>query len=209
MKVSIAPRTNAALGFAQILPRGPVPSSPQSSCFERMCMALGRGVPLRPSPSTRSPQVAQDDLRKVTRVAYSHGEASTAWRPAWARCHSRRRRKRGAIGRRPFSQGLQHQMDHEAKMLIAAAAYRHTEKLLLDNRDKLIVLANALLEREVVNYDDIEALLGPPPHGPKKMIAPQSWIEAEKDKQDTGEDEPPRPRRPPPKEDEELNLGPS
>ena len=57
-------------------------------------------------------------------------------------------------------------------------------------------MANALLEREVVNYDDIEALLGPPPHGPKKMIVPQSWVEAERDKQDTGEDDPPpRPRK--------------
>uniref|UniRef100_A0A803T1S0 SPG7 matrix AAA peptidase subunit, paraplegin n=1 Tax=Anolis carolinensis TaxID=28377 RepID=A0A803T1S0_ANOCA len=60
----------------------------------------------------------------------------------------------------------------------------HTEKLLLDNRDKLRMLANALLEKEVINYEDIEALIGPPPHGPKKMISPQSWIEAEKDKQD-------------------------
>lgn len=69
-------------------------------------------------------------------------------------------------------------------------------------------LANTLLEREVVNYDDIEALLGPPPHGPKKMIAPQSWIEAEKDKQDTGEDE--RPPQPPPRKhgEDDFNLGP-
>lgn len=71
-------------------------------------------------------------------------------------------------------------------------------------------LANTLLEREVVNYDDIEALLGPPPHGPKKMIAPQSWIEAEKDKQDTGEDEP-RPPQPPPRKhgEDDFNLGPA
>lgn len=52
-----------------------------------------------------------------------------------------------------------------------------------------------LLEREVVNYDDIEALLGPPPHGPKKMIAPQSWLEAERDKQDTEEEPRPPPRK--------------
>lgn len=64
-------------------------------------------------------------------------------------------------------------------------------------------LANALLEREVVNYDDIEALLGPPPHGPKKMIVPQSWVEAEKDKQDTGEDEPQPPQRK--HRDEDMN----
>lgn len=68
-------------------------------------------------------------------------------------------------------------------------------------------LANALLEREVVNYEDIEALLGPPPHGPKKMIAPQSWIEAEKDKQDTGEDDEPRPR-PRRKDDNDEHLNP-
>lgn len=79
--------------------------------------------------------------------------------------------------------------------MLIARAYKQTEKLLLDNRDKLTLLSNALLEREVVNYDDIEALLGPPPHGPKRMILPQSWVEAERDKQDTGEDEPPPPPR--------------
>ena len=56
-------------------------------------------------------------------------------------------------------------------------------------------MANALLDREVVNYEDIEALLGVPPHGPKKMIAPQTWIEAEWDKQDTGEEDPRPPTR--------------
>lgn len=71
-------------------------------------------------------------------------------------------------------------------------------------------LANTLLEREVVNYDDIEALLGPPPFGPKKMIAPQSWVEAERDKQDTGEDEPRRPQRPLRKDqDDDINLSPA
>lgn len=65
-------------------------------------------------------------------------------------------------------------------------------------------MANALLEREVVNYDDIEALLGPHPHGPKKMIVPQSWLEAERDKQDTGDDEP----QPPPRKDREEEMDP-
>lgn len=64
-------------------------------------------------------------------------------------------------------------------------------------------LAHALLEREVLNYDDIEALIGPPQHGPKKMIAPQSWLEAERDKQDTA-DEP----RPPPRSSREDDMNP-
>uniref|UniRef100_A0A8C7U3Q8 Mitochondrial inner membrane m-AAA protease component paraplegin n=2 Tax=Oncorhynchus mykiss TaxID=8022 RepID=A0A8C7U3Q8_ONCMY len=193
MKVSIAPRTNAALGFAQILPRDQYLFS-KEQLFERMCMALG-GRASEAITFNKVTTGAQDDLRKVTRVAYSmvkqYGMSSSVGQVSFPETV-----EQGAVGRRPFSQGLQQQMDHEAKLLIARA-YRQTEKLLLDNRDKLIMLANALLEREVVNYEDIEALLGPPPHGPKKMIAPQSWIEAEKDKQDTGEDDEPRPPPPP------------
>lgn len=65
----------------------------------------------------------------------------------------------------------------------------------------------------MVNYDDIEALLGPHPFGPKKMISPQSWLEAERDKQDTGEDEPRGPKKPPRRKDDEddddVNLNPA
>lgn len=68
-------------------------------------------------------------------------------------------------------------------------------------------LSNALLEKEVINYDDIEALIGPPPHGPKKMIAPQSWLQAERDKQDTREEETP-PQPPSHEEEEEPRLRP-
>lgn len=39
-QVSIAPRTNAALGFAQILPRDQYLFT-KDQLFERMCMALG------------------------------------------------------------------------------------------------------------------------------------------------------------------------
>ncbi|XP_022623640.1 paraplegin [Seriola dumerili] len=201
MKVSIAPRTNAALGFAQILPRDQYLFT-KEQLFERMCMALG-GRAAEAITFNKVTTGAQDDLRKVTRVAYSmvkqYGMCDSVGQVSFPETE-----EQGAIGRRPFSQGLQQQMDHEAKMLIARA-YRHTEKLLLDNRDKLTLLANALLEREVVNYDDIEALLGPPPHGPKKMIVPQSWVEAEKDKQDTGEDEP----QPPPRKHREEDMNPN
>lgn len=42
-QVSIAPRTNAALGFAQILPRDQYLFT-KDQLFERMCMALGGRV---------------------------------------------------------------------------------------------------------------------------------------------------------------------
>ncbi|KAM9408277.1 LOW QUALITY PROTEIN: mitochondrial inner membrane m-AAA protease component paraplegin, partial [Pholidichthys leucotaenia] len=185
MKVSIAPRTNAALGFAQILPRDQYLFT-KEQLFERMCMALG-GRAAEAITFNKVTTGAQDDLRKVTRVAYSmvkqYGMCESVGQVSFPETE-----EQGAVGRRPFSQGLQHQMDHEAKVLIARAY--NTEKLLLDNRDKLTLLANALLEREVVNYDDIEALLGPPPHGPKKMILHRAGGgRGRGDKQDPGEDD--------------------
>uniref|UniRef100_A0A8C2QMM8 SPG7, paraplegin matrix AAA peptidase subunit n=1 Tax=Cricetulus griseus TaxID=10029 RepID=A0A8C2QMM8_CRIGR len=190
MKVSIAPRTNAALGFAQMLPRDQYLFT-KEQLFERMCMALG-GRAAEAISFSRVTSGAQDDLRKVTRIAYSmvkqFGMAPSIGPVSFPEAQE----GLVGIGRRPFSQGLQQLMDHEAKLLVAKA-YRHTEKVLLDNLDKLQALANALLEKEVINYEDIEALIGPPPHGPKKMIAPQKWIDAEKEKQALAEEEAPAP----------------
>uniref|UniRef100_A0A8C6H9U3 Mitochondrial inner membrane m-AAA protease component paraplegin n=1 Tax=Mus spicilegus TaxID=10103 RepID=A0A8C6H9U3_MUSSI len=190
MKVSIAPRTNAALGFSQMLPRDQYLFT-KEQLFERMCMALG-GRAAEAISFSRVTSGAQDDLRKVTRIAYSmvkrFGMAPSIGPVSFPEAQEGLM----GIGRRPFSQGLQQMMDHEAKLLVAKA-YRHTEKVLLDNLDKLQALANALLEKEVINYEDIEALIGPPPHGPKKMIAPQKWIDAEKERQASGEEEAPAP----------------
>ncbi|NWH74889.1 SPG7 protein, partial [Piaya cayana] len=188
MKVSIAPRTNAALGFAQILPREQFLFT-KEQLLERMCMALGGRVS-EAITFNRVTTGAQDDLKKVTKIAYSmvkqYGMVPSIGQLSFPDLESA-----AGIGRRPFSQGLQQMMDHEAKVLVAQA-YRRTEKLLLENRDKLQTLSNALLEKEVINYDDIEALIGPPPYGPKKMIAPQSWLQAERDRQDTRDEEMPQ-----------------
>nr|KAF6318942.1 SPG7 matrix AAA peptidase subunit, paraplegin [Pipistrellus kuhlii] len=160
--------------------------------FERMCMALGGRVSEAIS-FNKVTSGAQDDLRKVTRIAYSmvkqFGMAPSIGPISFPEAQE----GLAGIGRRPFSQGLQQMMDHEAQLLVAKA-YRHTEKVLQDNLDKLQALAGALLEKEVINYEDIEALIGPPPHGPKKMIVPLRWRDAEREKQDTGEEEaPPQP----------------
>uniref|UniRef100_A0A8C3MTW1 Mitochondrial inner membrane m-AAA protease component paraplegin n=1 Tax=Geospiza parvula TaxID=87175 RepID=A0A8C3MTW1_GEOPR len=203
MKVSIAPRTNAALGFAQILPREQYLFT-KEQLLERMCMALGGRV-AEAITFNKVTTGAQDDLKKVTKIAYAmvkqYGMVPSIGQISFPDPESA-----PGIGRRPFSQGLLQMMDHEAKTLVAQA-YRRTEKLLLENRDKLQTLSNALLEKEVINYDDIEALIGPPPHGPKKMIAPQSWLQAERDKQDTREEETP-PQPPSHEEEEEPRLRP-
>ncbi|KAM5134739.1 mitochondrial inner membrane m-AAA protease component paraplegin isoform 1-T1 [Callospermophilus lateralis] len=186
MKVSIAPRTNAALGFAQMLPRDQHLFTTEQ-LFERMCMALG-GRAAEAISFSRVTSGAQDDLKKVTRIAYSMVKQFGMAPGIGPVSFPEAQEGFMGIGRRPFSQGLQQMMDHEAKLLVTKA-YRHTEKVLLDNLDKLQALANALLEKEVINYEDIEALIGPPPHGPKKMIPPQRWIDAQREQQASGEEE--------------------
>ncbi|XP_033613643.1 paraplegin isoform X3 [Fukomys damarensis] len=193
MKVSIAPRTNAALGFSQMLPRDQHLFTTEQ-LFERMCMALG-GRAAEAISFSRVTSGAQDDLRKVTRIAYSMVKQFGMVPSIGPISFPEIQEGLVGIGRCPFSQGLQQMMDHEAKLLVAKA-YRHTEKVLLDNLDKLQALANALLEKEVINYEDIEALIGPPPHGPKKMIFPQRWIDAQRENQVAGEEE--AARLPPP-----------
>lgn len=63
------------------------------------------------SPVRRSSAGAQDDLRKVTRVAYSmvkqYGMCDSVGQVSFPESE-----EQGAIGRRPFSQGLQEQIDH-------------------------------------------------------------------------------------------------
>lgn len=63
------------------------------------------------SPVCSSSTGAQDDLRKVTRVAYSmvkqYGMCDSVGQVSFPETE-----EQGAIGRRPFSQGLQEQMDH-------------------------------------------------------------------------------------------------
>ncbi|KAJ8785969.1 hypothetical protein J1605_006929 [Eschrichtius robustus] len=166
-EVSIAPRTNAALGFTQILPRDQHLFT-REQLFERMCMALG-GRASESISFNRVTSGAQDDLRKVTRIAYSmvkqFGMAPSIGPISFPEAQD----GVPGIGRRPFSQGLQQMMDHrqgraagdagpqgtpravasrpgpsqtlvfplqEARLLVAAA-YRHTEKVLRDNLDKL------------------------------------------------------------------------
>ena len=39
----------------------------------------------------------------------------------------------------------------------------------------LEIMAEALLEKETLNYDDVEALLGPPPFGKKHLVSPVDY----------------------------------
>ncbi|KAK7115309.1 hypothetical protein V1264_001202 [Littorina saxatilis] len=168
IRISIVPRTNSALGFAQYMPSDQKLYSTEE-LFERMCMALGG----RAAESVIFNHVttgAQDDLQKVTKMAYDQ-----------IRCYG----MNDTIGilsfadsdtgfSKPYSKKLQATIDEEAQALIAKA-FQYTVKVLEENKEKLHKLATTLLEKEVMSYEDIEKLIGPPPYGEKKKMEPHGW----------------------------------
>ncbi|XP_044269257.1 paraplegin [Tribolium madens] len=179
LKVTIVPRTNLALGFAQYIPRDQKLYT-KEELFERMCMTLGGRV-AESLIFNRITTGAQNDLEKVTKMAYAQikefGMSENVGLLSFPQEESQ--------GRRPYSKKLANLIDIEARRLVRRA-YKRTEEVLLKNKEKLELLAETLLKKETLNYDDVENLLGPPPFGAKHLIEPAEFEESvRKDAGDT------------------------
>ncbi|KAF5271018.1 hypothetical protein FQR65_LT05368 [Abscondita terminalis] len=186
LKVTIVPRTSMALGFAQYIPKDQKLYTTEEvlillslqtilnyflQLFERMCMALGGRV-AESLTFNKISTGAQNDLEKVTKMAYAqvkeYGMNKTVGLVSFPEEEIKEK------GRKPFSKRLASVIDEEARKLIALA-YKRTEKVLTKNKDKLEVLAQALLKKETLNYEDVEHLIGPPPFGKKNLIEPAEF----------------------------------
>ena len=58
--------------------------------------------------------------------------------------------------------------------------------MLEEKREKVEILAEALLEREVLFQSDVEALIGKRPYEDKKLLEDDDDTKTEKDKHETG-----------------------
>ena len=68
---------------------------------------------------------------------------------------------------RKESQALEKQMDQEMLLLVEQARAR-CKKVLNDQKEKVAALAEALLNKETINSDEIKALLGERPFQQQK-----------------------------------------
>lgn len=159
LKVSIVPRTTNILGFAQYLPSDQKLYNPEQ-LFDRMCMALGGRV-AELLVFNHLSTGAQDDLKKVTDMAMKqiieYGFDSEVGHLSFPR------REKDDQGGKPYSKRLANTIDHRA-LLLVTSAFQKTQEVLRDNMEKLNVLAENLLAKEVLNAQDIERLIGPRPH---------------------------------------------
>ncbi|XP_004933193.1 paraplegin [Bombyx mori] len=165
LKVTIVPRTNMALGFAQYTTSDQKLYT-KEELFDRMCMALG-GRASEAITFNSITSGAQNDLEKVTKIAYAqvrvYGMSPTVGLVSFPDINER--------GKSPFSKTLKNLIDLEARKIIANAYYR-TEDILRTNQDKLKKLAEELLKKETLNFNEVQGILGPPPFPGKKFIDP-------------------------------------
>ena len=160
VKVTIVPRGVAALGYAQYLPKEQFLYRTEQ-LIDEMCVTLGGRVSediIFGKISTG----AQNDLERITKLAYSmvtvYGMNDKLGNVSFFD-------SKGGDGynfNKPYSEQTAREIDEEARKIIASA-YERTRALLSDKQDKLEILAQELLVKEVLFQSDLERLIGPRP----------------------------------------------
>ena len=161
-QVSIIPR-GKGLGYAMYLPREQFLYTTEQM-MDRMCMTLG-GRAAESIFFNRITTGAQDDLQKVTQSAYSQ-ITKYGMNEKVGNVSFQEPQPGEMVFDKPFSEATAQLVDEEAKKLIGSAMDR-TLALLTKHKDDVERVALRLLEKEVLNRDDMIELLGPRPFAEK------------------------------------------
>lgn len=167
LKVSIIPRGVAALGYAQYLPKDQYLFTTEQ-LFDRMCMTLG-GRAAEQVFFNKISTGAADDLQKITKLAYSQISKygmNPKIGPLSFDTSNEGGPSDGFMSQRPYSEETARMIDEEVRDLVNRA-YERTIKIIEGKRDLLDKLAKRLLEKEVLNREDLIELLGERPFANK------------------------------------------
>ena len=159
IKVSIIPRASSALGYAQHLPREQFLYT-KEQLLDRMCVALSGRVSEELFFGQTSTG-AQDDLQKVTQLAYAQ-IVSYGMNDVLGNISYELPSKGEPAFNKPYSDATAYMMDAEAKKLVLCALAR-TRNLLKEHKMDIQKVAERLLEKEVLKRQDLIELLGPRP----------------------------------------------
>jgi len=157
LKVSIIPRGQGALGYAQYLPAGDTYLMNVNQLMDRMAMTLGGRVSEELHFETVT-SGASDDFNKVTRMA-------TAMVTKWGMS-----KKLGPLHfednenqlTKPFAESTAQTIDSEVRRIVDEA-YKQCVDLLTEKKKEVGLVAEELLSKEVLGRDDMVRLLGKRP----------------------------------------------
>jgi cell division protease FtsH len=160
VKVSIVPRGIAALGYAQYLPKEQFLYQTEQ-LIDEMCMTLG-GRAAEEVVFGKISTGALSDLEKITKLAYSMVTVYGMNEKIGNVSYYDSKGQSEYSFTKPYSELTAQVIDEEVKKMIDMA-YSATKNLLLEHRDKLEILAKALLEREIIYQHDLVGLIGERP----------------------------------------------
>ncbi len=182
-KVSIIPR-GAALGVTMFLPTEDRHLMTRKQALARIAMALGGRV-AEEIVFSEITTGASDDIKRATRMARAmvceHGMSGKLGPVAYGENDENVFLGREMATRREdYSDETARQIDAEVRSIIDTQ-YQMVKKVLLDHRDKLDVLAEALLERETLDTKEINAAIEGRDLPPREKVVIPSWGDKRKD----------------------------
>jgi cell division protease FtsH len=176
-KVSIIPR-GAALGVTQFLPTEDRHLMSRKQTLARIAMALGGRV-AEEVVFDEMTTGAQDDIKRATRLARAMvcelGMSAKLGPVAYGDNEENVFLGREFASRREdYSEATAREIDEEVRDFIEAQ-YKVAKTVLTDHRDKLDRLANALLERETLDSEEIRAAVEGRELPDRERVVIPSW----------------------------------
>ncbi|NNE29790.1 MAG: ATP-dependent zinc metalloprotease FtsH, partial [Saprospiraceae bacterium] len=179
VKVTIVPRGIGTLGYAQYLPKEEYITRSEA-LLDRMCMTFG-GRAAEQVVFQKISTGAQNDLDQVTKMAYSmvavFGMNEKVGQVSFYGLQQDQFQK-------PYSDDTAFMIDEEVRKLVDSQ-YERAQKLLKERRNELEILANALLENEVLLKSDVEKLIGPRPYSDPEKAPETSTPDYEVSKEES------------------------
>jgi cell division protease FtsH len=159
VKVSIVPRGVAALGYAQYLPKEQFLYTTEQ-LLDEMCMTLG-GRAAEEIVFGKISTGALSDLERITKMAYSmvtiYGMNDKIGNISFYDS-----KQSEYSFNKPYSEATAETIDNEVRVIIDKA-YERTKNLLREKRKELEIIAQKLLEKEIIFQSDLEELIGKRP----------------------------------------------
>jgi len=161
-RVSIIPRGISALGYTLQLPTEDRYLMTKGELFDKLCVLLG-GRAAEEIVFNEVSTGAQNDLQRATDIArkmvVNYGMSDNLGPITFDRQQESVFLKTdGSPGRGNYSEKTAIEIDEEVKKIIKGA-YQKTKDILKENRGKLDKLSSLLLEREVLEGDELRKIL--------------------------------------------------